>query len=126
MASEGESDSEGMLWLSSQWIILHEAELSSEMKKEREKKECDHYYMENYFGTQTLKVWKLITELLRRKHPGDRGVGYIYFKHPVTYYAHWDTQNTMSWSNAEPARWGWMEGYICVVQDELIKRLEDG
>lgn len=126
MASEGESDSEGMLWLSLQWIILHEAELSSEMKKEREKKECDHYYMENYFGTQTLKVWKLITELLRRKHPGDRGVGYIYFKHPVTYYAHWDTQNTMSWSNAEPARWGWMEGYICVVQDELIKRLEDG
>lgn len=127
VAPEGDSDSEGMLWLSLQLIILHEAELGSEKEEEqRKKKECDHYYMENYFGTQTLKLWKLITELLRRKHPGDRGVGYIYFKHPVTYYAHWDTQNTMSWSNAEPARWGWMEGYICVVHDELMKRLEDG
>lgn len=124
MASEG--DSEGMLWLSLQLIILHEAELSFEKEKEWEKKECDHYYMENYFGTQTLKVWKLITELLRGKHPGDRGEGYIYFKHPVTYYAHWDTQNTMSWSNAERARWGWMEGYICVVHHELMKRSKDG
>lgn len=36
MASEG--DSEGMLWLSLQLIILHEAELSFEKEQERKKK----------------------------------------------------------------------------------------
>lgn len=48
MASEG--DSEGMLWLSLQLIILHEAELSFEKEQERKKRNV------------TTIIWKIILE----------------------------------------------------------------